>query len=461
MTPLKTRPGPVEFHVMAFEPDLAASDDAAPSAAPSAPRCTTHDHVDAAGRCRTCNQPFCAQCLVTPNARGALCVDCAMVAAGIRTTRRTPIPVDPKEEAERKPDRPLVDRRERRKIRRTATRAIWVGIALQAFAGSLQLSGNLEPERAIFVALGITIGFYAIVSMMVISQVTFSDVRPQWTKGAPGVSALIGIGAGLATVGIVASVVDNPVAGITLLVSEGTGMRILLAAVIFAVCAPLVEEVLFRGLVAESMRARGPLVAAASSAALFALWHLRPPFWYFFAMGVALFALYWWRGLAASMACHAVFNGTLVLLAVLVVFGPAHDIRFRGITVRAPQTWEQVNDEASSRVDMSLSGPSGARLDIFHDTAPPGRPSADALAQLLRDGQLQFPELDLSEASVRVARYRAGPAVRTTGDFQGHGVELAIVLRGPKVWLFALTTGGSARARNDFEGILTNVTLPR
>jgi membrane protease YdiL (CAAX protease family) len=385
-----------------------------------------------------------------------------MVAAGIRTTRRTPVPTEVDEdEGKRAKARPLADRSERRKIRRTATRAIWVGIAMQAFAGTLQISGNLEPERAIFVGLGITIGFYAVVSMMVISQVTFSDVRPQWTRGVPGVSVLIGIATGLAIVGIVATVVDNPVAGITTLVSEGTAMRILLAAIVFVVCAPLVEEMLFRGLVAESLRARGPMVAASASAALFALWHLRPPFWYFFVMGVALWGLYWLRGLAASMACHATFNGTLVLLAVLVVFGPAHDIRARGIIVEAPQTWERVTDDASAEVDLSLSGPSGARLDIFDAPSPPGRPNADTLAQLLRDGQLQFPALDLSEASVRVSSSNVGPAVRTRAEFQGHEVEMAIVPRARRVWFLALTTGGSARARNDFEGILAKVTLPR
>jgi membrane protease YdiL (CAAX protease family) len=447
---------------MASEPHLEA-----PQPATGAPRgyCVTHQHNDAVGTCRTCRQHFCAKCLVT-HPRGPMCVDCAMVAAGVRTTRRTPVPADVAAEtagaevvAGKAP--PLVGRVERRKIRRTATRAIWVGIFLQAFAGSLQISGNLETERAIFVGLGITIGFYAIVSMMVISQLTFSDVRPQWTKGVPLASIGIGVVTGLTIAGIVAALVDNPVAGITTLVSEGTMVRILLAVIIFVICAPLVEEVLFRGLVAESLRARGPLIAASASAALFALWHLRPPFWYFFTMGVALWGLYWLRGLAASMACHAVFNGTLVLLAVLVVFGPAHDIRGSGITVTASRSWDRIEDETVGPIDMSLRGPSGARLDVFDDAAPPGLPKADALAQLLREGQLQFPELDLSEASVRVAHYRAGDAVRATAEYLGHGVDLGIVPRGDKVWFLALTTGGSAKARSDFEEILETVVLPR
>jgi membrane protease YdiL (CAAX protease family) len=386
-----------------------------------------------------------------------------MVAAGIRTARRTPLPVPAAADsaAGKRDPGPLVDRDERRKIRKTATRAIWVGIAFQVFAGTLQVSGNLETERAIFIGLGITIGFYAVVSMMVLSQLTFSEVRPAWTRGAPWLSVLAGLAAGLAIVGLIAYLVDDPVEGITVLVSEGTGVRILLALIVFAVCAPLVEEILFRGLVSESLRARGPLIAASASSALFAAWHLRPPFWYFFVMGLALWGLYWLRGLAASMTCHAVFNGTLVVLAVMVVFGPSHLVRSGGIAVRAPQTWQRIDDPGVPEIDLALSGPSGARLDIFDEEAPPGEPSADALGQLLRDGQIQFPALDLSEASVHVVEYKAGAAVRANADFLGHAVQMAIVPRQSRVWFLALATGGSARARADFEDILKDLALPR
>ena len=424
--------------------------------------CTTHSLVNAEGECGTCKQVFCGKCIVRPPGRGPLCLDCAMVAAGIRTKRRVPLPSDVNGGVAAA-SRPLVDRVERKKICKTATRAIWVGILFQWFALTLQVSGNLETERAIFVGLGITVGFYAIVSMMVMSQLTFSDVRPQWTKGAPQVSVVIGVAAGLALVGLVATVIDNPVAGITTLVSEGTVVRIALAFIIFAVCAPLVEELLFRGLVSEAMRARGPLIAAASSSALFAAWHLRPPFWYFFVAGVALWALYWTRGLAASMACHTVFNGTLVVLAVLVVFGPTHAIRANGISVQAPQTWERIEDDAVADVDLDLaiSGPSGARLEMLDITAPPGKHEANDLAQLLGTQQVQLPSLDIEPATIRVARYRAGDAVRAKGDFLGQGVELTLIPKGNRVWIMALFTGGSPKARNDFEGILESLVLPK
>jgi membrane protease YdiL (CAAX protease family) len=442
---------------MQSERDLAAGAEAVRIAG----HCTGHALVDAAGSCGTCKQPFCERCLVSVPGRGALCVDCAMVAAGIRSKRRVPLPVEPDDDANAA--RPLVDRVERKKIRKTAIRAIWVGILFQWFALSLQVSGNLEPERAIFIGLGITIGFYAVVSMMVMSQLTFSDVRPQWTKGAPLTSVAIGVAAGFALVGLVATLVDDPVAGITTLVSEGTVVRIALAFLIFAACAPVVEELLFRGLVSEAMRARGPLIAAASSSALFAAWHLRPPFWYFFVAGVALWGLYWTRGLAASMACHTIFNGSLVVLAVLVVFGPTHVIRANGISLRAPQTWERVEEDAVADVDLDLavSGPSGARLEMLDIEAPPGDHDADDLAQLLGTQQVQLPVLNLEPATIHVARLRAGDAVRAKGQFFGHGVELTLIPKGDRVWVMALFTGGSPKARNDYEGILKSLVLPK
>jgi hypothetical protein len=51
--------------------------------------------------------------------------------------------------------------------------------------------------------------------------------------------------------------------------------------------------------------------------------------------------------------------------------------------------------------------------------------------------------------------------VRATGDFRGHSVEMSIIPKGNRVWLMALLTGGSARARHDFESvILQSIRLP-
>jgi len=49
-------------------------------------RCGIHAFDRAAGRCRTCGDHYCADCLVYPQGprRPPYCVRCALVAAGVR-----------------------------------------------------------------------------------------------------------------------------------------------------------------------------------------------------------------------------------------------------------------------------------------------------------------------------------------------------------------------------------------
>jgi hypothetical protein len=122
-------------------------------------------------------------------------------------------------------------------------------------------------------------------------------------------------------------------------VSEGSLARIALAFVVIAVVAPVVEEVLFRGVVLESLRGRGVFVAVFVSSFLFALAHLGGLV-YYTGCGVVLGVLYWRRGLWASISAHAAFNGSLVLLSVLVALGPSHVLSANGVSVRAPSDWQ-------------------------------------------------------------------------------------------------------------------------
>src|SRR5436305_1518197 len=118
-------------------------------------------------------------------------------------------------------------------------------------------------------------------------------------------------------------------------VSEGSLVRVLLAFGVIAVAAPVVEELLFRGVVLESLRRRGAFFAVFVSSVLFALAHLGGLV-YYTGCGVVLGVLYWRRGLWASISAHAAFNGSLVLLAVLVALGPSHLLSANGVSVQAP-----------------------------------------------------------------------------------------------------------------------------
>jgi len=51
-------------------------------------QCDKHLFEEAAGMCRTCRRPFCAECLVYahgPN-KAPFCIPCALTAAGVRST---------------------------------------------------------------------------------------------------------------------------------------------------------------------------------------------------------------------------------------------------------------------------------------------------------------------------------------------------------------------------------------
>ena len=52
-------------------------------------RCGTHQFDVASARCRTCGDAYCGECLVYPFGarREPFCVRCALVAAGVRSSR--------------------------------------------------------------------------------------------------------------------------------------------------------------------------------------------------------------------------------------------------------------------------------------------------------------------------------------------------------------------------------------
>lgn len=59
-------------------------------------KCTKHVYEDVAGVCHDCGEPWCRECLLPPAGNRAVlrCVECALVAAGIRPRklRRQPTP---------------------------------------------------------------------------------------------------------------------------------------------------------------------------------------------------------------------------------------------------------------------------------------------------------------------------------------------------------------------------------
>jgi membrane protease YdiL (CAAX protease family) len=177
---------------------------------------------------------------------------------------------------------------------------------------------------------------------MVVMQIT-PNVRLRWGGGSLPVRLATGValGAGLSLVllGLVSAAAGHlsPDPRIVLLMSEGDPTHIVLMVLITCIAAPLVEETLFRGLLLEALRPRGRGLAIVGSALAFAIWHFIPSaLIYYGVLGAGLAAIYLWRGLAASMAAHAGFNGVLTVAAIVVVLGPAHPVAFGGVSFTAP-----------------------------------------------------------------------------------------------------------------------------
>ncbi|MDQ1445705.1 MAG: hypothetical protein QOI20_2169 [Acidimicrobiaceae bacterium] len=373
------------------------------------------------------------------------------------------------------------------------------GIAMVALGAATTLvmavwgaTSHTETATVLRVGLYVNVALYVLVLDRVVKRARQISFNPIWTRGDEMESLFVGllVGGGLATLLLMWSkattgrvAVDD---GINLIVSEGTVIRIGLAFLLACVAAPWVEELLFRGLLAESLQPWGALPAAACSAVMFAVWHpqaLFPlvaglfgghskdfaPFIYYVICGLVLAAVYLARGLKASIAAHTAFNGLIVVMAVAVASGPAQTITAHGIAVKVPGSWRVVplaqadaklaKSPAANMIDMTVQGPSGAGLMVMHLPVPQGVVlSADAVAANVASSATASMGFEVSETQ-RVD-YPMGQAVRMKAKIAGHAGALVLVPADGRLWMIMLMSGGSARATRDFDGILQRLRLP-
>jgi len=109
---------------------------------------------------------------------------------------------------------------------------------------------------------------------------------------------------------------------VQVLIEQTRGAERILAMVAIAICAPLGEEVLFRGLWFRVLRSRfGVVVAAIGSASVFAAVHLEPAFMpHLFAVGLVLAYVYHkTRSLLSVSICHGMNNAACVLAVWLML----------------------------------------------------------------------------------------------------------------------------------------------
>jgi membrane protease YdiL (CAAX protease family) len=352
-----------------------------------------------------------------------------------------------------------------KRMTKTALLAIGIGAATQGAAWWLGRTHSIEPSVAIRFGLLITIGFYAVVALLVASRANSADSGPVWSSGRASTGALIGgvvgLGVAVAVLGLLSAVSGHLAsdAFASIVVSEGSVSRVVVMGVIAVVCAPLVEELLFRGMVAESLRSHSKGRALVVSAALFSLWHLRlAAFRYYFVIGLLLGALYLKRGLVASMTAHAVFNATAIAVAVVLAHGAPHTFAGDGVSVRAPAPWQRVSS-TSGILQLALHGPSGSEFAVVREVLP-GKPvTADQLAAAVRDRGLPMPGVTADVATARVVSLPTGRAVTVDADLHGHRAMILGIPKPGHVWTVVVATGGSPRAAHDASRLLETLRV--
>jgi membrane protease YdiL (CAAX protease family) len=357
---------------------------------------------------------------------------------------------------------------------------IAIQIVVQIPLAVWMIAGHAETDTVIRVVIAGTLAYYGLVAAFVLWRFGGREITPVWSSARAGPSALVGVAAGLAMalpISALLSLLSGHIASDSfalLVASERSAGRLIAGAVLLVVCAPLVEEWLFRGLLAESLRDRGRWAALLVSSLLFAIWHLRfAATQYYILVGLVLAGLYLRRGLVASMSAHATFNGTLLVLAVVAAHLGPHTVEAGDVSLRVPATWQEDSsttaglDPPSDSTDavpseVALRGPTRALLSVFSEQSH--APSADVLTALerrARQGGLRTPvtDFEVDAATVFVADLPTGRALRMLGRVDGRRVELVILPKAERIWTLVLRTAGSYRASKDFEQILRQASL--
>ncbi len=340
---------------------------------------------------------------------------------------------------------------------------IGVGAAAQTALWLWTRDSTLEPEALVRYALAATVVVYAVVGALVVAQVR-PPVRLRWVEGRPLTAVLfgagIGGGLGLALLAIVSSasghISTDP--RVSLLVSEGDVTHIAVTALLTMVAAPLVEETLFRGLLVESLRHRGPRWAVWLSAIAFAAWHLNPAALRYYAlMGALLGGIYLRRGLVSSMSAHAAFNGVLTIAACVVALTPAHHVQAGPVSLDVPRGWHELTG-APATVDLVLQGPSAATLTVQHEDLPVA-PDPQQVLDRLTSGALSaaLPGVVVDAAGGRLIDLPDGTAARIGVTARGHHGWLVLLPVDHRAYVLTFESGGSARTSQDFERMLASL----
>jgi membrane protease YdiL (CAAX protease family) len=345
--------------------------------------------------------------------------------------------------------------------------AIGLGGALQLVALALAHSSSIEPATLIRYDLLLTIALYCAVAVMIVSQLTPS-ISLRWGDGALGNRVGIGLGLGVGLSLLLLAAYSSatghlaPDPRIVLLMSEGDPTHIVVTVLLTCAAAPLVEEVLFRGLLLESLRPRGRQVAVLVSAVAFAAWHFMPAsLVYYSALGAALGGLYLARGLACSIAAHVGFNAVLTIAAIIVVLGPSHMFTVNNVQLTTPSGWSQATPQLAMSPDgvLALVGPSDSQLDVVAGPVT-GPLSVDDIASRIRQSAVPLNgEFTIDTAGARVISLPIGEAVETSLTVEGRSGTLVLFDPAGQIYEVLFLDAGSATATRDFQQVLESLRV--
>ena len=350
---------------------------------------------------------------------------------------------------------------------RTVIGFILANVVLQAAELVYFTANDVPRATAIQVSLVTGLAFYAVAALWVLARSASLRIRPVLGLETAAVGAAEGVIVGGVTavllVGGLRLITGHPALDPTtaFLASQGSWGALLLGFVVIVVAAPVVEELVFRGFMAESYRPHGSRLAIILSAGAFSLAHLSPAqLRYYLAMGVLLGFVYWRRGLVGSIAAHAAFNGVLLAVAVAAAHGPAVEHRVAGATIAIPGTY-QVGTPFLGDDDLVAEGPLGAVVELARVELPGPAPAADDLSRVLALGGLPLPpEIQIVSSSVTVVDLPAGRAVSMEAEIDGGDGRVVLVPGSDEIWVATYRSDGAGQSAVDFQEMLLSLTLP-
>ena len=337
--------------------------------------------------------------------------------------------------------------------------ALSLGLTLWSRASA---DATQQIDHQLRLSLVVTLAFYVLLGLALGGYCMQRRVGLTWTRGSAVEALLWGLPLG-AVGGGLAVLLNSSLSGhlasdprVELLVGGGGFLRISLTFLVTAVLAPLVEETLFRGVLAGTLIARGAAPAVWVSAVAFSLWHMNATsLRYYVFMGLLLATLWRKRGLLASMSAHAAFNGVLTLAAIAATTGSGHLVTYQALSFQLPGGWHQA---PVSRIPggLTVEGPGGAALVASSrpGAAPTLQQMQDTLVRAERGGSRHTVVAGTERPLSLPIGYAVTADVLLSGQ-PGHVVD--IVVDGTEYELLVVT-GGSPAAEAGWTRILSTVT---